>query len=139
MKARKHSPGPWSASRGDTADGMQGQSLLGPGGRAGEDGWLLDAAGRSVLEYKACGTHEAVWNNLYDKKLALAGPDMLAALDAVEGYFRQHPPRGEDGKSIRALVQAVREQAGGDISEDVLKLHQRLNNLWGKTDISKLR
>lgn len=42
------------------------------------DGWI-----EGVLKYAGCGSHEAEWSSPENKRLALAAPELLEALQAI--------------------------------------------------------
>lgn len=41
-------------------------------------GWIV-----GVVEYAGCGSHEAEWSSEENKRVALAAPDLLEALEAL--------------------------------------------------------
>lgn len=41
-------------------------------------GWIV-----GVVEYAGCGSHEAEWSSEENKRIALAAPDLLEALDVI--------------------------------------------------------
>lgn len=48
------------------------------------DGWIQDASGKYVVDYAGCGSHSAMWRSEDHFKLAVAAPELLAALRAIK-------------------------------------------------------
>lgn len=79
----KHTPGPWSLAR---------------------DGWIEGPSGEDVVCYAGCGTHEAEWNSA-DLRLALAAPELLAALVALLAERSNAAQLSNAGLSARAAIE----------------------------------
>jgi len=73
----KHTPGPWREDRNEY-DVERGN----------HPGWIVGPNDEPVCEYAGCGSHEAHWENSANFALALAAPELLAALLQIQrmGY-----------------------------------------------------
>lgn len=62
-----HTPGPWVED-------------IDPDYPDDRNGWIV-----GVVEYAGCGSHAAEWSSEDNKRLALAAPELLEALDQLAG------------------------------------------------------
>lgn len=92
---------------------------------ADDDGWICDHLGSNVVEYAGCGSHKAQWRSVEDYALAIAAPDLLAALRIAEaaladiGDSEGDPaPTAEwcEGRAYRVLatIRAALSRARGE-------------------------
>lgn len=101
-----HTPAPWTKDTEEHEDGVFEPT-----------GWIDGPNGKSVVRYKACGSHEAEWPNADDYTLALAAPELLAALelaameleeaaDLFEGQESENC--AQRAREARAVIQKAR-------------------------------
>lgn len=84
----KHTPAPWVEEVDKYATN-------------GKTGWIV-----GVVEYAGCGSHEAEWTSEANKRLALAAPDLLEALQALMEPHDEGRDNNWDGKHKERLSAA---------------------------------
>lgn len=70
-------------------------------------GWIDNTQGEPVVEYSGCGSHAATWRTEGDYRLALAAPELLAALERLADNAEGRNLRGQTQET--ALRQAIAE------------------------------
>lgn len=104
MSTLKHSPPPWRFDLTEDYD-----KDCNPHPR--EDGFILDANGMPVTEYKGCGSHECEIPNPADRALLIAAPDLLAAAEQVCAEMK-HVIQWDEDDGFQALKTAVAKAMG---------------------------
>lgn len=114
----KHTPGPWVESPHEYNPEDSSHT-----------GWIDGPNGTNVCRYAGCGSHQAEWPNPLDFRLALAAPDLLAALDSI-CYSISLRFGSHDGSDDDAWAEAV-ERHGSSMAHKYIEIRKLLARVRG--------